>query len=84
MFDEVICQLCFKRQAWIKSEPSEDDYLWGGGDSLPEPWCHDYNQDGDTIYFCNKEHLSIWKRAVHLSWQAVSLLREFAKTMRPS
>lgn len=81
--DSLECLLCFKRDFWRRSEPG--DFPFGGVYyCLPHPWCRDYDYDGDTIYFCCKQHKDLYIRARNLSWQAVSLLQEFARSVQPS
>lgn len=83
--DLLRCYLCFKEDRWVKAAPDPEPILglewwFQPSESLPDHWCHDYDDDGQTIYFCQKAHKDIYGRAKYLSWQAVSLLREFAKT----
>jgi len=80
----IQCHLCYKDDFCQKHEVEEDEVAsgGGGGDSIPDGWCHDYHNEGNTIYFCSKDHRDLWRRAVHLSWQAVALLKEFARSLK--
>jgi hypothetical protein len=87
--EPIHCYLCLKDDFWRRSAKDSDDpqdevmgWMISNGASKPDGWCHDYHNEGNTIYFCSKQHRDLWRRAVYLSWQAVALLKEFAKSLK--
>lgn len=84
--DSIQCYLCYRDDFWVKyARSQEEENPWFGsssGEELPPNWCHDYHDEGNTIYFCCKVHKDLYKRAKFLSWQAVALLKEFAKSLK--
>jgi len=83
--DPLQCYLCYKDDfcvKYAKNQEEEENPWFGPGEKLPPNWCHDYHDEGNTIYFCSEVHKDLYKRAKYLSWQAVALLKEFAKSLK--